>query len=134
MIRLWSLSIACDGPDTLTTTLHATEGEAYRTLASEVVDYTEGEADLPEDATVEQIKDAAAAAPQFNWEITAHDVEPPQTSECKHCGRGIVLDSHEGWIDPEAGYDDENGDGIWRVTCERHDTFTGEHEPTEVTA
>lgn len=50
-------------------------------------------------------------------------------STCRHCQRRIVLDRTEGWIDPEAGYDDENGDGIWRTTCDSHDTFTAEHEP-----
>lgn len=48
---------------------------------------------------------------------------------CLHCSREIVLDPVEGWIDPEAGYD-EQGDGIWRVTCDAHDTFTAEHEET----
>ena len=52
----------------------------------------------------------------------------PETSTCRHCERRIVL-SDEGWIDPEAGYDDEDGDGIWRVTCDRHDTFIADHEP-----
>jgi hypothetical protein len=55
----------------------------------------------------------------------------PATSTCRHCGRPIVKDAEEGWIDPEAGYDDEDGDGIWRVTCDRHDTFIAEHEPEE---
>lgn len=51
------------------------------------------------------------------------------TGTCRHCGRDIVLDSVEGWIDPEAGYDDEDGDGIWRTTCDAHDTFIADHEP-----
>lgn len=54
-----------------------------------------------------------------------------ETGTCRHCGRAIVKDSEEGWIDPEAGYDDENGDGIWRTTCDRHDTFIADHEPEE---
>lgn len=48
---------------------------------------------------------------------------------CKHCGRAIGYSKEEGWIDPEAGYDDENGDGMWRTTCDCHDTFVAEHEP-----
>lgn len=52
-----------------------------------------------------------------------------ETATCRHCDRPIVK-TDEGWIDPEAGYDDEN-DGIWRVTCDRHDTFVAEHEPKE---
>lgn len=48
---------------------------------------------------------------------------------CRHCDRSIVLDDDGRWIDPEAGYDDENGDGMWRETCDAHDTFTAEHEP-----
>jgi len=54
----------------------------------------------------------------------------PRVIVCRHCGRTINLDPDEGWIDPSAGYDDEDGDGIWRVTCdENHDTITAEHEP-----
>lgn len=49
---------------------------------------------------------------------------------CRHCGRYIENDPDEGWIDREAGYDDEDGDGIWRVTCDaNHDSITAEHEP-----
>lgn len=44
---------------------------------------------------------------------------------CRHCGRRI--EQVEGlWIDPEATGDDS----IWRETCDEHDTFTAEHEPT----
>jgi hypothetical protein len=50
------------------------------------------------------------------------------TSTCRHCDRTITL--HNGsWLCLEAGWDDENGDGMWRETCEDHDTFTAEHEP-----
>lgn len=48
---------------------------------------------------------------------------------CIHCGRRIVNDPKDGWVDLEAGRDVEDGDGIWRKTCDRHDTFTAEHEP-----
>lgn len=44
---------------------------------------------------------------------------------CKHCGRRIVQDDEDGWIDPEATGDDS----IWRETCDSHDTFSAEHEP-----
>lgn len=47
------------------------------------------------------------------------------TSECIHCGRSIVYDTNDGWVDPEATGDDE----MWRETCDRHDTFIAEHEP-----
>lgn len=50
-------------------------------------------------------------------------------AQCKHCGRTIYPTSEGVWIDPEAGYDDEDGDGIWRTTCDKHDTFAAEHEP-----
>lgn len=43
---------------------------------------------------------------------------------CRHCGRTIVPDG-EAWIDPNAVGDD----GLWRETCDSHDTFTAEHEP-----
>lgn len=44
---------------------------------------------------------------------------------CRHCERTIVKTS-QGWIDPEATADDE----IWRETCDAHDTFIADHEPT----
>ena len=44
---------------------------------------------------------------------------------CQHCEREIVWDHIDGWVDPEADGDDI----IWRETCDRHDTFTAEHEP-----
>ena len=47
-------------------------------------------------------------------------------SVCKHCGRRIVLDPTDGWVDPEATGDDS----MWREGCDSHDTFTAEHEPT----
>jgi len=46
--------------------------------------------------------------------------------DCKHCGRTIVQDKDGRWIDPEATGDD----GVWRETCDSHDTFTAEHEPS----
>ncbi len=54
-----------------------------------------------------------------------------ETATCIHCERTIVNDPDEGWIDPEAGYDDEDGDGVWRTTCDSHDTFDAVHEPDE---
>jgi hypothetical protein len=48
---------------------------------------------------------------------------------CVHCQRRIVRTEVDGWMCPEAGYDVESGDGIWRLTCEDHDTVTAEHEP-----
>lgn len=53
----------------------------------------------------------------------------PETATCKHCGKTIWNDLDEGWVDFGAGYDDENGDGVWRTSCPEHDTFTAEHEP-----
>ena len=47
-------------------------------------------------------------------------------SNCLHCERAIALDG-DVWVDPEATGDD----GIWRETCDAHDTFTAEHEPEE---
>lgn len=52
----------------------------------------------------------------------------PEKSHCRHCHRTIVR-TDEGWIDPEAGYDDKDGDGIWRTTCDANDTFAADHEP-----
>lgn len=47
------------------------------------------------------------------------------TTTCLHCERVIVFDPVDGWVDPEADGDDV----IWRESCDRHDTFTAEHEP-----
>jgi len=44
---------------------------------------------------------------------------------CQHCGR--TIEWSEGiWIDPQATGDDS----VWRETCDAHDAFTAEHEPT----
>ncbi len=50
-------------------------------------------------------------------------------STCRWCGRSIAYagDGLYSWIDPEAAGDD----AVWREVCDRHDTFTAEHEPTE---
>jgi hypothetical protein len=47
---------------------------------------------------------------------------------CVHCGRGIVEEEGR-WVDPEAPTDPAEDDHIWRETCDRHETFTAEHEP-----
>lgn len=44
---------------------------------------------------------------------------------CIHCGRTIIHDETDGWVDPEATGDDI----VWRETCDEHDTFQAEHEP-----
>lgn len=46
-------------------------------------------------------------------------------STCRHCGRTIVNEDGR-WIDPEATGDDS----VWRETCDAHDTFAAEHEPS----
>ena len=56
---------------------------------------------------------------------TIHRVDlGAEKATCKHCSRAIV-DSDDGWVDPEATGDDV----IWRATCDAHDTRTAEHEP-----
>jgi hypothetical protein len=45
---------------------------------------------------------------------------------CRHCGRPIEFSPEGIWIDPQATGDDS----VWRETCDAHDTFTAEHEPT----
>ena len=47
---------------------------------------------------------------------------------CRHCGRTIELLPSGDWIDPEATGDDE----VWRFTCDSHETFIAEHEPSDV--
>lgn len=51
---------------------------------------------------------------------------PGKTDTCKHCGRRIVREDGDMWVDPNATGDDS----IWRETCDAHDTFTAYHEPT----
>lgn len=53
----------------------------------------------------------------------------PLPVTCRHCGRTITY-TEGGWIDPEATGDDS----VWRWTCDEHDTFVADHEPTEATA
>jgi hypothetical protein len=52
---------------------------------------------------------------------------------CRHCGHGIVsLDDGDSWFAPDAGTDDEGGDGIWRETCpDNHEDRIAAHEPEE---
>ncbi len=50
---------------------------------------------------------------------------------CQHCGRTIIHVEVDGWVDPEAPSSPEEGDDfMWRSTCDAHDTFTAEHEPS----
>ena len=48
---------------------------------------------------------------------------------CIHCGREIVFDPTDGWVDPEATGDDS----VWRETCDEHDTFEARNEPESKT-
>jgi hypothetical protein len=45
-------------------------------------------------------------------------------TECRYCGR-VIIRADGRWVDPEA----TGEDSVWRETCDRHDTFTAEHEP-----
>ena len=56
-----------------------------------------------------------------------------ETHACKHCGHGIGHDPVEGrWVAPDAGFDREGGDGIWRETCPDNSDYPNpEHEPDE---
>ena len=58
-------------------------------------------------------------------DVTKTGVVTEGSRTCKHCGRTIVHND-DGWVDPQATGDDR----MWRETCEGHDTFTAEHEPT----
>ena len=59
------------------------------------------------------------------------------TTECRHCGHSIVSLAYradETWIAPDAGYDNETGDGIWRETCpDNHEDRIAAHEPVWAT-
>lgn len=49
-----------------------------------------------------------------------------ERATCVHCDRDIVRIENGTWIDPEADGDDI----VWAETCDSHDTFQAEHEPT----
>ena len=71
------------------------------------------------------IRDTVADTLSLVLSINRED-SAPAVRTCKHCERNIV---HEGgWVDPEASGDDV----IWRDTCDKHDTFFAEHEPSDV--
>ena len=53
-------------------------------------------------------------------------VSQETATTCQHCGRVIIFDDEDGWVDPEATGDDRT----WRETCDANDTFTAKHEPT----
>lgn len=77
--------------------------------------------------------------PGLAWDITNDDgtvvaehvilTEGLPEDTCIHCQRRIFHHPKDGWIDPEAGTDVENGDGIWRTVCDEHDSPTADHEP-----
>jgi hypothetical protein len=48
-------------------------------------------------------------------------------STCRHCQRRVVLAVDGYWVDPEATGDDS----LWRETCDAHDTFIADHEPSD---
>lgn len=48
------------------------------------------------------------------------------SATCRYCERRIINEGGR-WIDPEATGDDS----VWRESCDSHDTFTAEHEPTD---
>ena len=53
------------------------------------------------------------------------NIQTDTSSTCRHCQRTIL--SEDGlWIDPAATGDDS----IWRETCDAHDTFIADHEPS----
>lgn len=56
-----------------------------------------------------------------------------ETTACKHCGHGIGYSESEGcWVAPDAGFDVEGGDGMWRDMCpDRDDEPNPPHEPDE---
>lgn len=57
---------------------------------------------------------------------TAEADQFAEASTCRHCGRRIVNNPDDGWVDPEATGDDV----MWRESCDEHtDTITAEHEP-----
>ncbi|CAB4145885.1 hypothetical protein UFOVP1219_21 [uncultured Caudovirales phage] len=56
--------------------------------------------------------------------VADHTVK--KTNTCKHCQREIVS-TEEGWADPLATGDDS----VWRLSCDKNDTFTAEHDVEE---
>lgn len=55
-----------------------------------------------------------------------------ETTTCRHCGHGIGHNTEEGWVAPDAGFDVEGGDGIWRDSCpDNHEDPAAPHEPVK---
>lgn len=56
-----------------------------------------------------------------------------ETTACRHCGHGIGQDHDGTWVAPDAGFDVEGGDGIWRDICpDRDDEPNPPHEPSPI--
>jgi len=53
-------------------------------------------------------------------------IASPDLTSCRYCERAIVNEDGA-WIDPMATGDDS----VWRETCDAHDTFEADHEPTD---
>lgn len=52
-------------------------------------------------------------------------------SDCRHCGHGIITLDGKLWVAPDAGFDTESGDGIWREICPDNEDFPNPpHEPS----
>lgn len=67
---------------------------------------------------------------RVNWvEVVKSFQEETVSGTCRHCGRDIIHNDNDGWVDPAATGDDR----VWRETCDAHDTFTAGHEPLEDT-
>lgn len=97
----------------------------------DVNQFTAGDATLPTEAELDT--DALLVDRWSDLNTLEHGEFAPgfpaEGATCQHCGRQIIKDAAGRWIDPEATGDDS----IWRETCDRHDTFTAEHEPEEGT-
>lgn len=64
------------------------------------------------------------------FNVTGKDVE--ETHACRHCGHGIGKNPEGVWVAPDAGFDVEFGDGMWRDICpDNEDHPNPPHEPEE---
>lgn len=104
------------------------DGDVYGVIIEKLVSWTTEDADVPDRDTWEEVQAVWGYYGNEYAEESAREAldQYAPAATCRHCERFIVLDEGR-WIDPEATGDD----AIWRETCDSHETFTAEHEPTD---
>lgn len=94
--------------------------EFYSDLVRDLAD------EIWHDVTTNLGAEIVERAEQASASLSGPEGRAEPTGElCRHCHRSIV-NVDGAWVDPEATGDDH----VWRETCDAHDTFTADHEPT----